>query len=134
VRDIFRKCDMENIYLEKTVVHTKSFLVTVKDKLMELYQQEWREQVNTMPKLRTYKLIKEQYGAETYLCNHYDRGVISVMSRFRCGTFPLKIETGRWRGLQFHERVCTQCETGAVESELHFLMSKIQYKSYISLW
>ena len=44
----------------------------------------------------------------------------SALAKFRCGVAPLKIETGRYEGLEVEERVCFNC-CSAVENETHVL-------------
>ena len=38
------------------------------------------------------------------------------------GTAALRIETGRWKGLKWEERICGQCTMGEIEEEEHFLL------------
>ena len=38
------------------------------------------------------------------------------------GTAELRVETGRWSGLQREERICKQCTLGEVEDEVHFVL------------
>ena len=38
------------------------------------------------------------------------------------GVYPLRIETGRWRGKPLSERFCEQCDDRTVECEHHFLL------------
>ena len=44
------------------------------------------------------------------------------MAKFHCGVAPLKIETGRYEGLFENDRICSLCEAGEVESEVHTLI------------
>ncbi len=39
----------------------------------------------------------------------------------RCGTAPLRIETGRYERLSVEQRVCEVCDSDNVEDEMHFL-------------
>ena len=39
----------------------------------------------------------------------------------RCGTAPLRVETGRYENKPVHERLCELCGSGLIEDELHFL-------------
>ena len=42
------------------------------------------------------------------------------MAKFRCGTAPIRIETGRYERLLYHERLCPFCDN-YVEDECHVL-------------
>jgi hypothetical protein len=70
-------------------------------------------------KLQTYIMFKDMFVVEAY-CKH----VISVrrrgaIARFRTGTAPIRIETGRYEALQVSERKCFMCDH--VEDEVHVL-------------
>ena len=51
------------------------------------------------------------------------------LARLRMGVFPIRIETGRWRGLPLDERTCVNCTMGVVESEQHFLCTCPKHNS-----
>ena len=42
-----------------------------------------------------------------------------LLTRFRIGISPLRIETGRYEGMPLEERICQCCESGQIENELH---------------
>ena len=44
------------------------------------------------------------------------------MAKLRGGTAELRIETGRWRGLERQERICKCCESGEVEDVEHLVI------------
>ena len=45
-----------------------------------------------------------------------------MLAKLRGGTVELRIETGRWRGLERQERICKCCESGEVEDVEHLVM------------
>ena len=45
-----------------------------------------------------------------------------MLAKLRGGTAELRIETGRWRGLERQERICKCCESGEVEDVEHLVM------------
>ncbi len=45
------------------------------------------------------------------------------MPSTRCGTAPLRIETGRFENMNVDEWICQICNTDVIEDEMHFLMS-----------
>ena len=57
-----------------------------------------------------------------------DRRFRTMISKLRCGTLPLAIETGRYRSIPRDQRLCRSCESGAVEDELHFIFDCIKYE------
>ena len=45
-----------------------------------------------------------------------------MLAKLREGTAELRIETGRWHGLERQERICKCCESGEVEDVEHLVM------------
>ena len=45
----------------------------------------------------------------------------SLFAQFRLGVLPLRLETGRYKAEKEDERICTLCNSGKVENEMHFL-------------
>ena len=46
-----------------------------------------------------------------------------TLTRFRISAHKLAIETGRYKGIPRHDRICTRCTDNTVEDERHFLFS-----------
>ena len=86
------------------------------------HQQEWNEKLHTVSKLRTYVTFKSNYETETYLKLNICKAERSHLAQFRCAVVPLKIETGRFLGLNVEDRLCQVCDQNAVENEIHFLL------------
>ena len=91
----------------------------VRQKIQEREEGVWKKQAVTQPKLRTYRELKSSLCMEKYLLARVDGR--RAITRLRCGTNELSIESGRWRGLTIADRVCPMC-LGAVEDERHFLL------------
>ena len=93
-------------------------------------EDRWRSEINRVQarrgaghnKLRTYRTFKQDFEPEHYVRQLLSRAHRSALAKFRCGTAPLKIETGRYEGLPLESRTCFMCP-GVVESEQHVLMS-----------
>ena len=79
-------------------------------------------------KLRTYRQFKLSPGTEDYVRALLPRSHRSALAKFRCGTAPLRIETGRYEGLAEEERTCFACDYSCVESELHVLTACPLYR------
>ena len=47
--------------------------------------------------------------------------VVRSMARFRLGCHCLRVETGRYQGTHYTDRVCTRCESGEVDNEHHMI-------------
>ena len=44
-----------------------------------------------------------------------------VLSQFRLGILPIRVETGRFRNLELKDCICEHCNTQQIEDEIHFL-------------
>lgn len=79
-------------------------------------------------KLRTYRRFKTERACEPYLNRISNDKHRKILSRLRCGTHDLRIETGRYcvPKKPAGERFCPCCQTGsetrAIEDEQHFVM------------
>lgn len=76
------------------------------------------------PKLRTYKLFKNEYRIEPYLILNLPKAVQKAIARFRMSSHNLSIEVGRHKRpyLPRNERICEKCNLKLVEDEFHCLM------------
>ena len=82
-----------------------------------------REQARRGPgrnKLRTYRTFKRDYGTEPYVKTLLPAAQRGALAKLRCGTAPLRIETGRYEGLPEPQRTCFVCGD-LVEDERHVL-------------
>ena len=89
---------------------------------MEIHKQQFLREINTKPKLRTYKLFKNTYESEPYVTRYLSRSSRSIFSQFRTGILPLRIETGRYNNVPLQDRLCVYCQEEEIEDEFHFLL------------
>ena len=88
-------------------------------------------------KLRTYNLFKDAWGYEPYLTFLDNRDQRVLVTKFRIGICPLRIETGRYEndgsheGIPAHERTCLVCDSVTeIEDEMHFLLKCPKYEHF----
>ena len=94
-----------------------------------IHSESWIQTVQSSPKLRTYKLFKNTFETENYLKLNLTKHERSMLSQFRCGILPLRIETGRYVNEPLYERICSQCDLKCIESEQHILLECSFYDS-----
>ena len=94
-----------------------------------LNEQEWREAIANKPKLRTYRLFKNDLYLEDYVQHRFHRKKRSLLAQFRLGILPLHIETGRYTNTPIDQRICKICDFGEIENEYHFIMTCPEYES-----
>ena len=124
VKLLFELCGCAHVYYTKS----ECDLQWCKDKLTEIYWQEWKRAIKLKPKLRTYMKLKEEIGVEKYIQINRTKSQRSLLAQIRMGILPLHIETGRFSRKNVTERICTLCNKKKVEDELHFLFSCSYYK------
>ena len=102
-------------------------------KLKEKYSKYWKScltegNTNYMSKLRTYKVIKEQYKLETYLLTDIDKKFVTYFTKLRISNSKLMIEEGRHHNVPIENRICPLCNI-SVENEFHFVMKCPQFQN-----
>jgi hypothetical protein len=93
------------------------------------YSNIWARDIQNLPKLRTYRLFKREFKTEEYLLLNLKKNERSLLAQFRTGILPLRIETGRYVGESVEDRHCTLCNSGAIETEKHFLLECSLYSN-----
>ena len=72
-------------------------------------------------KLRTYKEFKQDVKIESYLTYISVRAHRIALAKLRTSSHQFRIETGRYQKLEEADRKCLLCNSGEVESEIHFV-------------
>ena len=98
---LFGKLGLRGAWDDKTCVN----IDTVRHQLLAEYKLKWFENVNLMPKLRTYKILKSDFGVEDYMLGNLARKQRSDIARLRMGVFPIEIECGHYRSVPAEKRL-----------------------------
>ena len=104
-----------------------SWLGTVREKIHEREEKAWRQEVEESSKLRTYRHLHEVLEPAPYLECYYRLGLIELV-KLRGGTNRLRIEQGRYYGLEASQRTCQVCSSSTVEDESHFVLDCPAYE------
>ena len=102
-------------------------LFDIINNLAQASKKIWLNNVQDMPKLRNYKLFKNNYEVEPYVLCFLNREKRSLVAQLRSGILPLQVEVGRWQGIPVEERICPGCNLNQVEDECHFLFKCNNY-------
>ncbi len=123
-KHIFEQCGIPNFYnISLTQTIAVGHLVhMVKSRLVDSRKDQWYNDIQVSAKLRTYRTHKSERKTEAYLDRHMTIRQRSAIARFRCGSFPLAVELGRYRRpvTPLEDRVCQLCDNRPVEDERHF--------------
>lgn len=101
VKTVMSKLNLNCHFDNKTIVCMK----TAESKIIEHYANIWKTDVLKISKLRTYVTFKDKFITEQYVELNLDKHERSVLAQFRCGIFPLRIETGRYVNESPEERL-----------------------------
>ena len=138
----YLSCQDKEVYCDVlSKIHKKSFLDEVRESTERENEERWLTVINKegskskkgKNKLRTYNTFKSKFVSEPYVYMIMPKGDRSAYAQFRCGTAPIKIETGRYEGLPVEQRMCPLCHS-AVEDELHVLIECPMYNELRGQW
>ena len=80
--------------------------------------------------METYVALNRQYTMAAFLTTVSDTKLRRTLTKYRLSEDHLAVEVGRHRPtwLPRQERLCSHCDQGAVETELHFLIHCNKYE------
>ena len=70
--------------------------------------------------------MKREYKTKDYCSLRLPLKHRSAFAKFRCGVARIRIETGRYEGLDLNSRTCPLCRN-AIEDEKHVILHCPQY-------
>ena len=101
---------------------------TIKQRIIDIYQQTWYSAINNSLRLKTYCLFKHNFSFEPYLDKIREKKYRIALTKFRTSSHDLFIETGRHINVPRIDRKCVQCRSGMIENEFHHLLICTKYK------
>lgn len=130
IKNILHDLGFSHVWNNHSTFNSFALLNSIKHKLKERYISFWYKRLSGdegMRKLRTYKILKQNFGRETYIEDIYDKDIRKCICSLRISTHKLRIERGRYCGETVENRLCTVCNE--IETEVHFLCQCQKYKS-----
>ena len=121
VRDMLYRIGFGNYWQAQNVGEEKHFIAIFKQRIEDIYHQEWRGEVENSTDARLYKHIKEKFEFEPYL-NIANSTFRTAISKIRLSSHNFLIERGRWgqTRIERQNRRCAVCAT--IEDEFHCLI------------
>ncbi len=92
----------------------------LQERLLQQNRRTWNLESYTKTKLRTFVQIHDYESTKILVNANLDRRKRSLVAKYKAGVFPIRLETGRYKGLKEEKRLCQVCDCGAVENEIHF--------------
>ena len=122
VKKLLESCGFGYIWRNQFVHNENQFLNEFKERIKDMYLQDWSSQVQLTSENRLYKNIKTNFKLEPYL-NLNNRALRVSLSKIRLSSHIFNIERGRWGPVrqEVNERKCTVCRH-EIENEFHCLI------------
>ena len=109
-------------------------LERLKDKLLDRSITNWKSEVLSKPKLRTYRTFQQVPSFANHVTSHISKSQRSLITRLRLGTLPICLEQGRYTNTPAEDRVCEVCSDNIVEDEFHLMFECTAYKEERKYW
>ena len=127
IQKILKELKIEHVWFSEQVGTEKDWKTVVKACIQGREQKLWIREMNKKDKLRLYKTIKLSLKREEYLDVIMDLEERRLVTALRGGNNQLRIEVGRWKNEEIHERTCSICASGEPEDEVHALFECSAY-------
>ena len=122
IKDILNSVGRTDLWLNQHEITQKNIHMKIKQCLIDQYKQSWNAQLTQSNKGLIYKSFKTALEFEPYF-NLLPLEQSLLLFKFRSSNFKLPVETGRWDGTLFQERICNLCTRDEIGSERHYLLS-----------
>lgn len=128
VKRILTTCGFVDIWRTQVFPNNKWLKEATKQKLKDLFINEWFNTIEQSSGCSTYTLIKNKFQFETYLINTPAK-LLKPMIQFRTRNHRMPIETGRWNNIPREDRKCTLCNSDTGD-EFHYTLICKELKQY----
>ena len=115
------------------------FLYLFKQRVRDIYCQNWHDDISNSTRARTYSLIRNDFYHRKYLDVVTSTEHMKALARLLTSSHRLRVETGRWdrpTPTFYTERKCLICNRNDIEDEFHFTLICPAYdtlrKKYLS--
>ena len=122
VRELLFKSGFGHVWQNQNVNSKSTFILSLTQRLKDMYMQIWTASLTLTNKSFYYKMFKSEIRKEDYLSKVTIRKFRTALSRFRCSSHDLFIETGRYINIIREQRICKLCNFNLIEDEYHFLL------------
>ena len=121
IRNMLFRARFGDVWLNQGVGRVEIYIEVFKTRLLDMDIQTQNSDIQDMDKVRTYKLLKRNFGCEDYMFCIANRMFRTAFSRFRGGLLKLECSEDRYNNIPCNERLCRLCKSDG-ETEYHFLL------------
>ena len=124
IRSVLERAGLDQIWESQNIGDTNKFMLLFKESIVRIFTQQWRKDIESSSKLRTYALVKKYFCVEPYILHTRGNHLITSMARYRMSSHDLNIERGRYNNpiTPINQRICTRCELNEIDDEIHLLL------------
>lgn len=122
IKTLLVNLNLAHVWDSEEVGTKSNWNTTVGRSLRNREVSEWKTRMTNKPKLRLYRVLKLDLNREEYLGMLLTFAQRKALTSMRSGTHVLRIETGRWKKIEYNERICKLCNN-SVENEEHFFIN-----------
>ena len=120
VREILSKTGFYFVWLHQGVGDVKSFLHVFKQRVLDMFTQEWSADIRDKERYETYRSFKVRVEAEQYLADIDIYCFRVALTQLRLGVLSINSNLHRYSDC-LTDRNCVFCQNH-VENESHFLL------------
>ena len=125
IKQTLNSCDMRNVWLNPKLFKLNQLKEEITQKLTNLDNQEWLNDVASQSSCLTYRTFKNEWKLEKYLLLPDNADRINLC-RFRCrrSKIPVVIlgRTNRNERIPYENRKCTICDLEEIGDEYHYVL------------
>ena len=118
VKDMFNSLGLGYIWNLQKVENENDFLKLFRQRLHDIYYQNWVSEVSNSSEGRLYKFLKSKHEFESYL--NLPKHLRISIAKVRMSSHIFLIERGRWLKIERKKRICDLCST--IEDEFHIFI------------
>ena len=126
LQDMFNNIGFGHLMTDQHVNNEKQFLTSFKQRLIDIYLQDWTGLVRHTSDGRLFKHVKYTFKFEQYL-DMSDKALRVSITKIRLSSHLFFIERGRWTNVARRERLCDVCNV--VEDEYHVFVECPRYST-----
>ena len=121
IKSILEKTGMPFIWNNNyNLIDTNWLGKTIGIRLNDIYAQEWISNVNNNSQCKVYRIFKRDLKFEKYLTTLPLKCRLDLC-RLRCSNSRIPTVSGRYRDIDFCDRICTLCNQSKLGDEYHYL-------------
>ena len=124
IRSVLERTGLDQTWESQNIGNTNKFMLSFKESIVRIFTQQWRKDIESSSKLRTYALVKKCFCVEPYILHIRGNHLITAMARYRMSSHDLNIERGRFNNpiTPKNQRICTRCQLNEIDDEIHLLL------------